>query len=81
MKNYSIFCISHLLVEIIGREGIYARYQPNLMGDILDIKISVSDSLAKVYLGFKVSLVRFKWDLSKRKTTARLIRTSRTQLP
>lgn len=36
----------------MGR-GIYARYQPNLMGDILDIKISVSDSLAQVYLGFQ----------------------------
>lgn len=40
-------------MEIIGRKGMYTRYQPNLMGDILDIKISVSDSLAKVYIGFK----------------------------
>lgn len=32
---------------------MYAPYQPNLMGDILYIKISVSDSLAGVYLGFK----------------------------
>lgn len=48
---------------------MYAPYQPNLMGDILYIKISVSDSLAKVNLGLRSALAHFKWALSKRKTT------------
>lgn len=69
LKKNSIFCITHLLVEIIESETMYVPYQPNLTCDILCIKKIKrgNDALFYPKCILLISLVHLRWDSSKEK--------------